>query len=389
MLRLLKGGGPMPWQEQSIMSQKQEFVQLAATATIPFRTLCRRFGISPTTGYKWCARYQAAGLDGLAEHSRRPQRSPHQTPAAMEAQILSLRATYPTWGGRKLRRRLLDLGQTQVPSASTITAILTRHGLVPGPAAPAPAWQRFEHAAPNDLWQLDFKRPVPVATGNCHPLSVLDDHSRYAIGLIASGDQRFETIQQHLTHLFRGYGLPAAILTDNGPPWGVPHAPERLTRLGVWWIRLGILPLHGRIYHPQTQGKVERFHRTLQAEWLQFQSASDLVGWQTGFDQWRAVYNLERPHLALDLATPASRYQVSPRSFPEVLPALEYGPDDQVRVVHGGGQIRYRGQTYYVSSAILGERVALRPTALDGVLDIVYGPLTLRQLDLRAPPTDA
>jgi transposase InsO family protein len=274
-----------------------------------------------------------------------------------------------------------------VPSASTITAILTRHGLVPGPAAPAPAWHRFEHAAPNDLWQMDFKRPVPLPEGTGHPLSVLDDHSRYAIGLIASADQAFATVQHHLTRLFRCYGLPTAILTDNGPPWGVPHAPERLTRLGVWWIRLGIIPLHGRIYHPQTQGKVERFHRTLEAEWLQFQPVGDLAAWQAGFDQWRATYNLARPHLALDLATPASRYQASPRAFPEVLPGIEYGPDDQVRVVHGGGQIRYHGLTYYVSSAILGERVALRPTAIDGVLDIVFGPVTLRQLDLRAAPT--
>lgn len=378
----------MPWQEQSIMSQKHEFVHLAAAATIPFRTLCRRFGISPTTGYRWWARYQEAGRDGLVEHSRRPHHSPRQTSAAMEDQLLALRTRYPTWGGRKLRQRLLDLGLRDVPSPSTITAILTRHGRIPGPAAPAPTWQRFEHAAPNQLWQMDFKRPVPLPEGSCHPLSVLDDHSRYAIGLIASPDQRFETVQQHLTQLFRCYGLPDAILTDNGPPWGVPHATDRLTRLGAWWIRLGIIPLHGRIYHPQTQGKVERFHRTLEAEWLQFQSTRTIVDWQIGFDTWRTCYNLERPHLALDLATPASRYQVSPRPFPEQLPTLTYGPDDLLRVVVGGGQIHYRGQTHYVSSAILGEQVALRPTAIDGVLDVVYGPLTLRQLDVRTTPTD-
>lgn len=377
----------MPWQEHTIMSQKQEFVTLALSSGTSMRSLCRRFGISPTTGYKWLARHARNGPAGLQEHSRRPHTSPNQTPPAIEALVLALRAEQPTWGGRKLRRRLEDLGHAEVPSASTITAMLRRHGHLPGPAAPAPAWQRFEHPEPNALWQMDFKGPLPLRQGACYPLSVLDDHSRYAVGLLASANQQSSTVRSHLVGIFRRYGLPKAILTDNGPPWGVPHAPERLTRLGVWWIRLGIVPLHGRVRHPQTQGKVERFHRTLGAEHLQFSQADDLLSYQTGFDSWRAVYNLQRPHLALELATPASRYQASARSYPEQLPPIEYGPDDVVRSVHGGGQIAYRGRAYYVSGALLGEPVALRPTRVDGVLDVVYCQVTVAQLDLRLTPS--
>lgn len=372
----------MPWQEHTIMSQKQEFIALALSSDLSMRSLCRRFRISPTTGYKWLARHATHGPAGLVDQSRRPHRSPRQTPLVMEALVLALRADQPTWGGRKLRRRLQDLGYPDVPSASTITAILGRHALLPGPAAPAPAWQRFEHPAPNALWQMDFKGPLPLRQGQCHPLSILDDHSRYAVGLLASADQQTTTVRAHLVGVFRRYGLPMAILTDNGPPWGVPHAPERLTRLGVWWIRLGIVPVHGRVRHPQTQGKVERFHRTLSAEHLQFTQADDLVDWQAGFDRWRETYNLRRPHLALDLATPASRYQASPRCYPEQLTPIEYGPDDQVRKVHGGGQIRFQGRDYYVSGALLGEPVAVRPTSVDGVLDVVYCDVTVRQVDL-------
>lgn len=386
MLLANEGRRQMPWQEQTTMSQKQEFVMLAQSGAVPLRALCRRFGISPTTGYKWLGRYADTGATGLLERSCRPHRSPARTPPEVEQLVLRVRAQYPAWGGRKLARRLRDLGHPSIPSPSTITAILARHGqLDPEETATHHAWRRFERPEPNALWQLDFKGPLPLAHGQCHPLSVLDDHSRFALGLIACADQQSETVQAQLTRLFQRYGLPQAILTDNGPPWGVPHATERLTRLGAWLVRLGVRPLHGRPHHPQTQGKVERFHRTLAAEHLQFARADELAGWQAGFDAWRDRYNLERPHAALKLATPASRYEVSPRRWPTTLPPIVYGPDDAVRAVHGGGQISYRGRAYYVSSALVGERVALRPTATDGVLAVVYCQLTITHLDLRQP----
>jgi hypothetical protein len=228
---------------------------------------------------------------------------------------------------------------------------------------------------------------MPLGTGRVHPLPILDDHSRFLVGLFACGDEQLGTVKAHLTHCFRQYGLPWAILADNGSPWGVPHVPARLSSLEVWLLRLGVELWHGRIRHPQTQGKVERFHRTLAAERLQPYAYPDLASCQAAFDGWRDVYNLERPHAALDLAVPASRYQSSTRRFPETLPVIAYGPDDTIRTVHGAGQIRYGGTTYFVSQALLGESVAVRPTTEDGVLDVVFTHMTIRQIDLRAPMT--
>jgi transposase InsO family protein len=183
--------------------------------------LCRRFGISRKTGYKWLGRSASEGPAGLGERSRRPGRSPARTEATLEARVVELRSAHPAWGGRKLHRRLLDLGHEQVPAASTITAILRRHGrLEAAESAKHTAFTRFEHAAPNDLWQMDFKGHVALAQGRCHPLTVLDDPSRYALALAARGNERTETVQGHLSALFGHYGLPWRMLMDNGSPWG-------------------------------------------------------------------------------------------------------------------------------------------------------------------------
>ena len=372
----------MPFRETSIVDQKREFVALAEQGGIPFAALCRRFAISRPTGYQLLRRYQAEGVAGLAERSRRPHTSPNRTPAATEARVVALRDAHPRWGGQKLRTRLRGQGVDEVPAASTVTAILDRHGrLDPAESAKHTPWQRFEHAAPNDLWQLDFKGHFPLTTtGRCHPLSVLDDHSRYLLGLTACADEQDPTVRTILTQLFRRYGLPWRILTDNGPPWGSPG--QDLTALGVWLIRLGIRPVHGRPVHPQTQGKVERFHRTLKAEVLRDAAYPDLAGAQAAFAGWQTTYNHERPHHALDLAVPASRYQPSPRPFPEVLPPLEYGPDDEVRTVARSGQVHYRTRAVFVSQALAGQRVALRPTPTDGVLLVSFGQAPLGTVDL-------
>ena len=371
----------MPFREQSIMDQRRAFVALAEQGGIAFAELCRRFDVSRPTGYKWLGRYRDAGEAGLAERSRRPHTSPGQTPGAMEARVVALRDEHPSWGGQKLRTRLRDRGLDAVPAASTITTILARHGrLDPAEAAKHTPWRRFEHPAPNDLWQLDFKGHFALATGRCHPLSVLDDHSRYLLGLTACGDEQDGTVRAVLTRLFRQFGLPWHILTDNGPPWGSPG--QDLTALGVWLLRLGVRPVHGRPLHPETQGKVERFHRTLKAELLRGAAYPDLAGAQAAFADWQAVYNHERPHHALELAVPASRYRPSPRPFPEVVPPLEYGPEDEVRIVARSGQVHYRNRAVFVSQALAGQRVAVRPTTTDGVLAVYFGPERLGTVDL-------
>ena len=237
----------MPWKESSRMSLRTDFVLLAQQPDTNLSLLAQRFGISRKTAYKWLKRFQAGEPDALGDRSRKPHTSPTRTTHALEQQILQLRAQHPAWGGRKLRARLLAVGQAAVPAASTITAILRRHGCLDGPRAGVPRdWQRFEHPAANDLWQMDFKGHFGLTDGSrCHPLTVLDDHSRYALGLIACPDEQTATVRTALTTLFGRYGLPRRLLTDNGPPWGDP-TDRGYTPLTVWLLCLGVRVSQGR-----------------------------------------------------------------------------------------------------------------------------------------------
>ncbi len=375
----------MPWEEVSVMSKRREFVTLAQSEGTNIRELCRRFGISPTTGYKWLGRFRVGGITGLAELARRPLRSPMRTAPEIERSVLQLRDAHPAWGGRKLRAWLLARRRHGVPSPSTITAILRRYGRIDlALSVQHTAWQRFEHEAPNQLWQMDFKGHFAVGEGRCHPLTVLDDHSRFALGLVACGNEMGQTVREQLTSIFRCYGLPERMVMDNGGPWG--HDGEHpYTPLTVWLLRLGIAVSHGRPYHPQTQGKDERFHRTLKAEVLQGSVFRNLDQCQRVFDRWRNVYNFERPHQALDLAVPSSRYLVSQRPFPEQLPPPEYGSGDLVRKVQAQGIIWVKGREYKVGKAFRGLPVALRPTREDGISDVFFLTHTIAQIDRREP----
>lgn len=374
----------MPWSERSIMEQRREFVMLFEQEGVNRRALCRRFGISPETGYMLARRYRQEGAAGLADRSRRPQQSPDRTPAAMEELVLSVRDQHPTWGGRKIRRRLQDLGRDGVPSASTITAVLRRHQRIdPAASAAHEPPQRFERAAPNELWQMDFKGHFPLASGRCHPLTVLDDHSRYALGLRACGNETDATVRTELTAIFRCYGLPQRMLMDNGSPWGSAHSEHRYTRFELWLMELGVGVSHGRPYHPQTQGKDERFHRTLAAEAIGRRSFADLAECQRRFNQWRQVYNTERPHDALDLATPMTRYRPSPRSFPETLEPFDYGPGAILRRVNDTGWLSFRHRPLKLGRAFIHHQVALRPALPDGSFDVFFCGHKIATFDLR------
>lgn len=374
----------MPWAEVSVVELRKEFVVLASEDGANMAGLCRRFGISRQQGYKWLGRW-AAG-EALTDRPRRPQTSPGRCTAAVEETVLALRAQHPTWGGRKLRRRLQVLGEDQVPAASTITAILRRHDRLDGPGAGAPrAWQRFERAAPNELWQMDFKGHVALGRGGrCHPLTVLDDHSRYAVCLQACGDETGTTVQNHLTQAFRRHGLPDWMLCDNGAPWGDSPA-HPYTPLGVWLLRLDIGVSHSAPYHPQTLGKDERFHRTLKADVLAGPPFTDLAACQQAFDRWRGVYNRERPHEALGLAVPAEHYRQSPRDFPATLPSVEPPTGCAVRKPDRGGILSFQGRQLRIPKAFAGYPVGLRPTITDGVYDVVFRRYRVAQIDLRNP----
>ena len=373
----------MPWSEKSIMSQRHEFVMLFEQEGVNRRELCRRFGISPTIGYRLWARWRQEGKAGLADRSRRPRRSPGRSSADIEALVLAVRDEHPAWGGRKLRRRLQDLGHQPAPSASTITAILHRHARIEGAASAGhQAFVRFERAAPNELWQMDYKGHFATRAGRCHPLTVVDDHSRYAVGLRACGDQRGDTVQAELTAIFRRYGLPERMLMDNGSPWG-SDALHRHTWLTVWLLELGVAISHGRPYHPQTQGKDERFHRTLTAEVIGRRAFADLAECQCRFDAWRVVYNTQRPHEALDLATPAARYRPSERRFPETIEPFDYGPGAIVRRVDEDGWLSFRNRPVKLGRAFGHRRVALRPTDQEGCFDVMFCTHQVGALDLR------
>ncbi len=376
----------MPWQPKDLMNIKREFVQLALQEGANRRELCRRFGIGPKAGYALLARYAQEGDGAFNARSRRPHASPLRTPAAMEQALLDLRREHPAWGGRKLARRLAELGHRHVPSAATVTAILHRHGLIsPAASVAAQHWQRFEHPEPNALWQIDFKGYFETAGGKCHPLTVLDDHSRFNLALQACARPDTPSVREHLTAVFERYGLPLRINADNGGPWGSPRqAVHGLSELSVWLIRQGIHISHSAPYHPLTNGKIERFHRSLKAEVLAGRSFADLAQAQSAFERWRGIYNCERPHQALGLRTPIERYCSSPRAYVRQLPAIEYSPDDAVQVVGWNGAVAFQGVKLRVSTALHRLPIAFRadPRA-DGFFDAFFCHHHFMRLDMK------
>jgi transposase InsO family protein len=375
----------MPWKEVSLMDQRRELMVLASQPGANRRELARRYGISAKTLYKWLQRYDAQGYDGLADQSRRPESSPLRTGSEIEQRILALRDAHPYWGARKLARLLQNAGAPGVPAASTVHEILRRHGrLGDGEAAGRPPFLRFEHAAPNDLWQMDFKGYVRNARGLCHPLTVLDDHSRFNLCLAACGDQRGTTVQPRLIATFRRYGLPQRMTMDNGPPWGGDADGLGYTALTVWLMQLGIAVSHSRPYHPQTQGKDERFHRTLKAELLQHRCFADNAQAQRAFDHYRQRYNSERPHEALGMAVPLQRYRVSVIPYPERLPVVEYLSGDRVYKVGRNARIEVHRRRVKIGKAFIGQRIALRPKAEDGCFAVWFSRFEIGEIDLRA-----
>ena len=377
----------MPWKSISIMQSRREFIRLVEQGDVSVAELCRRFGISRQTGFLYLRRHRQCGAEGLRDRSSRPHASPRRSSAEIEARIVELRQAHPRWGGRKLARRLRDLGVQGVPAPSTVTEVLRRHGLLDAAeASKHRAYQRFERSAPNELWQMDFKGHIAMDVGRCHPLTVLDDGCRYSLGLVACSNETLVTVRGHLTELFQRYGLPRAMLADNGSPWGGGGA-DGYTALEVWLMRRGVRLLHGRPYHPQTQGKDERFHRTLNVEVLQARRFADLARCQAAFDHWRHIYNEERPHEALDMAVPASRYRVSPISFPQRLPEPEYNATDLVRRGGVDGYTSFKGRSLKLSKAFVGLNVGFRTTLIDGVWKVFFMRFAIAEVDLREQQT--
>lgn len=371
----------MPWLETDVRDQRIQFVIAVSRPAATMTATCRAFGISRKTGYKWRARQAAAGsVAALADRSRRPHVSPQRTSAAVTARVTRLREGYG-WGGKKLATLLDAEGLTVAPR--TIDRIIAREGLTRADVAPAAAPRRFERGAPNELWQMDAKGHYPLGRGQrCHPLSVMDDYSRYAVGLYALPTLQTAGVQAALITTFERYGLPDAMLMDHGTPWWDPGHVGGLTRLGVFLLKQGIRLIHGAVRHPQTQGKVERFHRTLGERLRWWGVPTDVPGFAAAFAEFCDEYNEVRPHEALELRPPASRFTASRRPYvAEPRPWL-YPVGSDVCRVDTNAMISVSGQRFFISQALMGEPVACTRFA-DRVL-VAYRQMYVRELHLRS-----
>jgi transposase InsO family protein len=365
----------MAWKSVDIQEQRVRFVVAASRQEKTFRGLCQEFGISRPTGYLWLQRYRELGLAGIAECSRRPRHSPRQTVAEVEQRVVELRQRYPDWGARKLQV-LLGRAGVSLP-ATTIHRILLRRGLVRAADRHATATQRFERAEPNQLWQMDFKSPkgwdTPVG-----PLSVLDDHSRYLIALRGTWTTKAEAVREQMESAFQECGVPEAMLMDHGTPWWNAMAPTGATWLTVWLMRQGI-ELHWSGYrHPQTQGKVERFHGSLQR--AQLRRGLPQQQRQQWLDEYREEYNQVRPHEALGLRTPASQWRKSQRSYDPNPGPWQYQEGAQLAKVGSQGQIWAERRRWEISYALAGQWVEL--VKLEERVLVYHCRTVVRELDL-------
>ena len=364
----------MAWKTMDVKDQRVRFVVAATLTRQPMSSLCAEFGISRPTGYLWLARYRSEGLPGIAEQSRRPHRSPQRTSESIEALVVQLRLGYPDWGARKLAVLLARQGIELPPT--TVHRILLRHYLIADADRHSQALKRFERERPNELWQMDFKGPRgwrhPVG-----PLSVIDDHSRYLIALSATGSTHAAAVREPLQQAFIDYGLPEGMLMDHGIPWCSTQAPAGSTSLTLWLMRQGIGLHWSRIRHPQTQGKVERFHGSLMRA-LQKRGTPrhDTQKW---LDDYRWEHNHVRPHEALGMQTPASRWSPSPRRYQAQLPRWEYPEGAWVLKVDCQGKIDAKGKRWKISRALAGDWVRLLPVQ-DRIL-VYYCNTLMRELD--------
>jgi len=368
----------MPWKETDVRSERIRFVVEAVGGAETMQALCVRYGISRKTGYKWLRRLEQVGsLEFLEERSRRPHRSPRQTKVEIEDRVVALRHQYG-WGSRKLHC-LLEREGIQLGRA-TIDRILQRRGLIDPSRRSRPAVKRFERARPNELVQMDFKGPYKLLNGpTCLPLSLLDDHSRYALALVPLASTHGAKVQRILEGSFERYGLPEAMLVDHGTPWWSSTNGHGLTRLGVFLIRQGVRLVYSGIGHPQTQGKVERFHRTLK-DWLQHHGTPGTRrGFQEALERFRREYNEVRPHEALGLETPSEHYQLSPRRYQLSPPRWEYPAGAEVRRLVHKGCLFESGRYHFVCHALAGRRVRLE--RFEKRILISYRHMLIRELD--------
>ena len=374
----------MAWNMTEVGEQRVRFVVRASETGRNLSELCREFGISRPTGYMWLQRWQQAKTAGLEEKSRRPQRSPQKTAEAVEQQIVELRRQRPDWGARKLRPLLAEQG-VRLP-VITVHRVLLRHGLVRPEDRHQAAVKRFERAAPNEMWQMDFKSPKGWEQ-RVGPLSVIDDHSRYVIRLAQTGTTRSPAVRAQLEQAFEECGLPESMLMDHGVPWWSGTGAQGWTELTVWLMGQGIQLHFGRYRHPQTQGKVERFHGALEMARRRrgLPEQEQRQGW---LDEFRYEYNHVRRHEGLGMRTPASVWQPSGRRYDPHPPEWEYGAEAEVHRLDCNGQLRLGQRSWPISEALGAQRVRVQRVGESTVL-VYYCQSLVREIDLAAQRSTA
>ena len=370
----------MPWEEKGVNQMREEFVRRAQSGEKTKSALCREYGISRPTGDKWIRRYEAG--EGCGDRSRRPKRI-YRTDEAVEREIIAYRRAHPAIGATKIHRILTNRGVKGMPSAKTCNNILKRNSLITKAAsAAATPYKRFEKAYPNQMWQADYKGWIPMKNGlRNHPLNVIDDYSRFNLCCKAMRGETFEEIKPVMISLFETYGLPFSLLCDNGPPWGTSQSTG-FTHFEVWLMELGILTLHGRPLHPQTQGKEERFNGTLTRELLKHVELEDFEDADRQFEDYRHFYNYERPHHALGLDTPAEHYARSEREYSDVVAEWEYPENCQLRKVKSSGYINWDGQGYFLSEAFGDKHIAIRPSKHPGCVSLFFRQFRIGRIDI-------
>jgi len=373
----------MPWKESRTVDERLSFIAACSESDESLAALCRRFGVSRKTGYKWLDRYDELGPPGLLDQPSVARVHPAQTPLEVVDAVVAARKAHPTWGPKKLRSWLAEREERPWPAHSTIGEMLKRHGLVRPrrrrPRVPPGQNPLQRGLLPNDVWCTDFKGHFALGDrSRCHPLTLNDEASRYLLKCEGLAQPRHELVMPHYELAFREFGLPDAMRSDNGAPFA-SLAPGGLSKLSVWWIRLGIKPLRIDPGQPQQNGVLERTHRTIKAETTR-PPATDLPGQQRVFDRFRHEFNDERPHEALALKPPARVYTRSRRSWPDRLREPEYGEGFEVRRCDRSGRAQLRSLNVNFSSVLANGHLAMRLIS-DDLREVVYGPIVLGRLD--------
>lgn len=370
----------MPWNDRSVSQMREEFVRRALNGEGTKSALCREYGISRPTGDKWIKRY--LNQQTLEDQSKKPIHI-HRVDSAVEQMIVDYRTAHPAIGALKIHRILTNQGITDLPCVKTVNNILKRNGMITRAAScAATPCKRFERTKPNEMWQADYKGRFTLQSGEeCHPLNIIDDHSRFNLCCEALYSETFEEMKPVMIRLFQTYGMPKVILCDNGNPWGTSQSTG-FTRFEVWLMELGVLTIHGRMQHPQTQGKEESFNRSLTKELLEHTVLSDMQDAQNQFDRYRRFYNTERPHHALHLDTPKMHYRKSRRAYTEKPEHWEYPKDCEKRIVKESGYFNWAGQGYFLSEAFGGKEIAIRESHIQGCVSLFFRQFRIGRIDL-------